>query len=69
MINVATVGVDIHKANMPKPIVSPSRLINKAAPTARAIRRTVKMAALFVSVSFVNIPQTLHPEEEAGLFT
>src|SRR5215213_26402 len=34
-------------------------LINKAAPTDMQSTRTVKMAALLISVSFVNITQTL----------
>jgi hypothetical protein len=55
MINVATVGVNDHTANRPKPGERPSILITKAAPTDKHSTRTEKMAALFVSVSFVNI--------------
>jgi hypothetical protein len=57
MMSVATVGVDIHMANIPVPPVKPSMLISKAAPTARTITSTAKMAALVASVSFVNITE------------
>src|SRR5215203_4183450 len=64
MINVATVGVHIHKAPKPRVAVRvfwerSSTLSNKASPTARHSTSTEKMAALFVSVSFVNISRTL----------
>ena len=55
MIRAATVGVNDHKTHMPMPEVSPSVRITTAAPTARHSTRTVKMAALLVSVSFVNM--------------
>ena len=46
------------------PRVRSRNLINKAAPTDMHSTRTEKMAALFVSVSFVNIPKTPSPAEE-----
>src|SRR5918997_6692259 len=61
MINVATVGVDIHRANIAKPGGISRILINNAAPTAMHSTRTEKMAALFVSASFVNITQFPSP--------
>src|SRR5215216_556383 len=61
MINVATAGVDDHKAAKPKSGVSSSILSNKASPTAMHSTSTEKMAALLVSVSFVNISRTLPP--------
>jgi hypothetical protein len=54
MIKAATVGVDDHTAGRTKPERS-SVLMSKAAPTDRHSTRTEKMAALLVSVSFVNI--------------
>jgi hypothetical protein len=41
-------------------------LINNAASIARIITSAVKVAALLVSLSFVNIPQTNSPAEEAA---
>src|SRR5215210_1132101 len=61
MINAATVGVISHRANIRRPGVSPSILINTAAPTAMHSTRTEKMAALLVSVSLVNIAFTPSP--------
>jgi len=55
MINAARAGVDIHTANIAKPGGISSILINKAAPTAMHSTSTEKIAALLVSVSFVNI--------------
>src|ERR687889_1421529 len=56
MINVARVGVDDHTTPRPKPRGRSRNLINKAAPTDKQSTRTAKMAALLVSVNFVNIP-------------
>src|SRR4028119_1083846 len=55
MANATTVGVHDHKIHMPIFGVSSRILINKATPVAMNSTRTEKMAALFVSVSFVNI--------------
>jgi hypothetical protein len=58
MTNAAAVGVIDHKTHN-FPLGASSRiLINKAAPMAMSSTRTEKMAALLVSVSFVNILQT-----------
>src|SRR5215210_4593937 len=65
MINVATVGVHIHKAARPRPGGRPSALINKASPTAMSSTSTEKMAALLVSVSVVNIPQNPLPSPKS----
>src|SRR5215216_1190872 len=64
MIKAATVGVNDHKTHRAKPGVSSRNLINKAAPTDMHSTRTEKMAALFVSVSFVNISRTPSLAEE-----
>ena len=55
MINAATVGVIDHMENMIGSEEILRNLMSKAAPTARHSTRTEKMAALVVSVSFVNI--------------
>src|SRR5215207_4566843 len=55
MTNAATVGVIDHNAHIPMPRVSSRNLITKADPTARKSTRTEKIAALFISASFVNI--------------
>jgi len=55
MSNVATIGVNDHKVHIPGPGVNSRNLITKAVPTAMHSTRTAKMAALLVSVSFVNI--------------
>src|SRR5688572_14521674 len=57
MIKVATVGVHDQMENRTGSEVMLRNLMSKAAPTARHSTRTVKMAALLVSVSFVNITQ------------
>jgi hypothetical protein len=57
MIKVATVGVHDHMENMTPSEVILRNLISKAAPTARHSTRTAKIAALLVSVNFVNILQ------------
>jgi hypothetical protein len=68
MIKVATVGVIDHIENMTRFEETSRNLMSKAAPTAMHSTRTVKMAPLFVSASFVNIPKTLSlAEEPAGL--
>jgi hypothetical protein len=64
MINAATVGVHDHKIHIPKVGVSSSTLINKATPVAMHSTSTEKMAALVVSVSFVNIAQPSFPPQE-----
>src|SRR5215216_4658339 len=68
MINVATVGVHIHKAarlNSPIRFWGKSSILsNKASPTAMTSTSTEKMAALVVSVSLVNIPQPPSLAEE-----
>lgn len=46
--------------------VRPSILINKAAFTARHSTSTEKIAALLVSVSFVNRSEALSPTEEVA---
>jgi hypothetical protein len=67
MTNVATVGVNDHKAHITKFGGSSRILINKAAPTDMISARTEKMAALFVPASFVNIElDNLSPAEEAA---
>ena len=65
MIKVATVGVHDQMENMTGSEEIPRNLMSKAAPTARHRTRTEKMAALLVSVSFVNINQNpfLPPEK------
>jgi hypothetical protein len=55
MINVARVGVMDHKLHITAPVEKSRNLINRAAPTDRQSTRTAKIAALLVSVSFVNI--------------
>src|SRR5215218_6332876 len=64
MIKAATVGVNDHKTHIAKPGVSSRNLINKAAPTDMHSTRTEKMAALFVSGSFVNISRSPSLAEE-----
>src|SRR5215204_866612 len=59
MIKVATVGVIDHKLHIPGPGERPRNLINSAVPTAMHSTSTEKIAALLVSVSFVNISRTL----------
>src|SRR5215218_8298308 len=67
MTNVAPVGVKDHKAHITKFGGRSKILINKAAPTDMTSARTEKMAALFVSASFVNIElDNLSPAEEAA---
>jgi hypothetical protein len=67
MTNVATVGVKDHKTHITKFGGSSRILINKAAPTDMTSVRTEKMAALFVSASFVNMElDHLSPAEEAA---
>src|SRR5215211_5450444 len=58
MIKAATVGVHDHKLHIAKPGGSSRNLMSKAAPKDRHSTRTEKMAALLVSVSFVNISLT-----------
>src|SRR5215210_7857750 len=58
MIKAATVGVDDHTPARVKPRGRSRNLINKAAPTDKHSTSTEKMAALLVSASFVNIPET-----------
>ena len=55
MIKVATVGVHDHTEKMTRVEEISRNLISKAAPTAMHSTRTEKIAALLVSVSFVNI--------------
>ena len=55
MIKVATVGVHDHMENKIGFEVISKNLMSKAAPTARDRTRTVKMAPLVASVSFVNM--------------
>src|SRR5918995_2529406 len=55
MINAATVGVIDHNVQKAKPGGSSRNLMSKAAPTDRHSTSTEKIAALLVSVSFVNI--------------
>jgi hypothetical protein len=55
MIKVATVGVHDQMENMTGSEEMLRNLMSKAAPTAIHSTRTEKIAALFVSVSFVNI--------------
>jgi hypothetical protein len=64
MIKVAKVGVMDHTENMIGSEEILRNLMSKAAPTARHSTRTVKIAALFVSVSFVNTPRILSLAEE-----
>jgi hypothetical protein len=64
MINVATVGVHDHKIHIPKVGVSSRILINKATPVARHSTSAEKMAALVVSVSFVNTAQPSSPPQK-----
>jgi len=64
MIKVATVGVHDHMENKIGVEVISRNLMSKAAPTAMHSTRTVKMAPLLVSASFVNIPKTLSLAEE-----
>src|SRR5215208_2648548 len=64
MINAATAGVDDHKAPRPKPMGRSMNLSNKAVPTDKHSTRTANIAALLVSVSFVNIPKTPSLAEE-----
>jgi hypothetical protein len=59
MINAATVGVHDHKIHIPKFGVRSRNLVNTAATRAMSTTSTEKMAALFVSVGFVNILQHL----------
>jgi hypothetical protein len=56
MIKAATVGVKDHMVNRTKPWGRSRNLINKAAPTDRQSTSTEKIAALLVSLSFVNLP-------------
>jgi hypothetical protein len=55
MIKAATVGVIDHNVQKAKPGGSSRNLMSKAAPTDRHSTSTEKIAALLVSVSFVNI--------------
>src|SRR5215208_602484 len=55
MINAATVGVHNHKIHIPKFGPRSRNLINRAATRAMSRTSTEKMAALLVSVGFVNI--------------
>src|SRR5215204_2476167 len=64
MIKVATVGVIDHKLHIPGPGERPRNLINSAVPTAMHSTSTEKIAALLVSVRFVNISRTLPLAEE-----
>src|SRR5215211_7659849 len=64
MIKVATVGVHDHMENMTGSEEILRNLMSKAAPTAMLSTSTVKIAALLVSASFVNIPKTLSLAEE-----
>jgi hypothetical protein len=54
MIKAATVGVIDHNVQKAKPGGSSRNLMSKAAPTDRHNISTEKIAALLVSVSFVN---------------
>src|SRR5215212_1689738 len=60
MIKAAAVGVMDHMVHMRRLGERPRNLMSKAAPTDRHSTRTEKMAALLVSVSFVNIAR-IHP--------
>src|SRR5215208_6014510 len=64
IFNAATVGVIDHKVHIAKPGGSSRNLMTKAAPKDRHSTRTEKIAALLVSVSFVNIPKTPSLAEE-----
>jgi hypothetical protein len=55
MIKAATVGVIDHNVQKAKPGGSSRNLMSKAAPTDRHNTSTEKIAALLVSVSFMNI--------------
>jgi hypothetical protein len=55
MIKVAPVGVIDYKLRIPGPGERPRNLINRAVPTDMHSTSTEKIAALLVSVSFVNI--------------
>jgi hypothetical protein len=57
----ATVGVNDHNVHMTGPSERPRKRINSAVPRDMHRTSTVKMAALPVSVCFVNITQTLSP--------
>jgi hypothetical protein len=57
MISAASAGVNMYKAAATNSEVMPSALITKAATRAMHSTSTEKMAALLVSVSFVNISQ------------
>jgi len=64
MSKVATVGVMDHKLHITAPVEKSRNLINRAAPTDRHSTSTEKIAALLVSVSFVNISLTPSLAEE-----
>src|SRR5215218_279349 len=64
MIKAATVGVNMYTAAPTNSEAMPSALITKAATRAMHSTRTEKMAALLVSVSFVNMTQTFPLAEE-----
>jgi hypothetical protein len=66
MIKVATVGVHDQMENMTGSEDIPRNLMSKAAPTARHSTSTEKMAALLVSVSFVNITQYPFSRRRSG---
>jgi hypothetical protein len=55
MIKAATAGVHDHKENVMRSEEILRNLMSKAAPTAIHSTSTAKMAALLVSVNFVNI--------------
>jgi hypothetical protein len=55
MIKAATAGVPDHTENTTRSEEILMNLISKAAPTDMHSTRTAKMAALLVSVSFVNM--------------
>jgi hypothetical protein len=55
MISAASAGVNMYRAAATNPEVIPSALITRAATRAMSSTRTVKMVALFVSWSLVNI--------------
>jgi hypothetical protein len=66
MTNAAAVGVIDHKTHIPMLGARSRILIVNAAPTDRSSTKTEKMAAFWVSVSFVNISWNPSPRTPFG---